>query len=116
MDIVTTPSYEEMQRIFKEYFSLPYVGKDCSEKFALISFICHLTEKLKQKSPNVTHWQVLYQLNIKGNCNLPTDWLKGLAVICSEFAYGCTEFPTFGISDKDIPKKIIEMLKNYLPF
>ena len=36
--------------------------------------------------------------------------------MCEDFAYGCKEFPTFGIKDKDIPLKIKEILKTYLPF
>ena len=116
MDVITTPPYEEMQKIFRNNFHLPNFGSDCSEKFALISLICYITEKLKQKNPDVTHWKVLYNLNMKGNCHVETDWLKGLAVVCSEFAYGCTTFPTFGLTDKEIPKKIIEMLQKWLPF
>lgn len=116
MDIITTPPYEQMQRNFSLFYRLPQLGKDCSNKFALISFICYLTEHLKQQKPDVTHWKVLYQLNKNGNCGVNEDWLKGLAVVCSEFAYGCTEFPTFGISIKEMPKKIIEMLKQWLPF
>lgn len=115
MDI-STKSYEELQKIFSEYFHLPNLSSDGSEKLALISLICHLTEKLKEKKPDVTHWSVLYKLNQQGNCGVKEDWLKGLAVFCSEFGYGCTNFPTFGIADKDIPKKIVEMLRNWLPF
>ena len=116
MDIIESPSYEEMQKIFRTLFHLPKFGEDGSDKFALVSLICHLTEVLKQKKPDITHWTVLYQLNKKGNCSVKEDWLKGLAVICSEFADGCTKFPVFGLKDKEIPAKIIEMLGNWLPF
>lgn len=116
MDIITTPPYEQMQKTFRTLFHLPNLGKDCSEKFALISLICYLTEKLKEKKPDVTHWTVLYKLNQQGNCDIREDWLKGLAVVCSEFAYGCTEFPTFGLKDKEIPGKIKELLLRWLPF
>ena len=39
-----------------------------------------------------------------------------LAIICSDFAYGCTSFPTFGIPDKNIPAKIKELLDKHVPF
>lgn len=116
MDIIKSLPYEKLQQIFNQHFHLPDLGEDVSEKFALISLICYLTEKLKQKKPDITHWFVLYKLNSQGNCGIQEDWLKGLAVICSEFNYGCTKFPTFGIEDKDIPKKIIELLNKWLPF
>jgi hypothetical protein len=113
MDIITTPPYETMQRLYNTYFSLKYLGKDINSKFALISLVCYITEKLKEKKPDWTHWKTLYSIN-KGS--VPEDFLKGLAVICSDFAYGCTSFPTFGIEDKKIPAKIKELLDSYLPF
>ena len=116
MDIITNPSYEELQAIYRKYFHLPNLGTDCANKFALISLTCYLTELLKHKDPDVTHWKVLYSLNKKGNCGVQDDWLKGLAVTCSEFASGCNTFPTFELKDKEIPAKIIGMLKNWLPF
>jgi hypothetical protein len=71
---------------------------------------------LKQKKPDITHWSVLYQINSKCDSQVPEDFLKGLAVICSDFGYGCKSFPTFGIEDKKIPDKIREILSNWLPF
>lgn len=116
MDINTTPPYEEMQRIYDQYFSLKYMGKDINSKFALISLTCYITNKMKEKNPDVSHWTVLYKINQSAGCPVTEDFLKGLAVVCSDFAYGCTEFPTFGIEDKKIPEKIKELLSNHLPF
>lgn len=111
-----SPPYEELQKVFKKHFALPVLGQDCSEKLALISLTCHLTHLFKEKKPDVTHWSVLYKLNENGKCGVPDDWLKGLAVVCSEFAHGCTTFPTFGLDNKEIPKKIVELLGKWLPF
>lgn len=116
MDIIESPPYEELQNIFAKYFELPKVSSNASDKLALVSLTCYLTELLKQKKPDITPWTVLYQLNKKGNCSVKEDWLKGFAVVCSSFAYGCTNWPTFGLSDKEIPKKIIELLQQWLPF
>lgn len=113
MDIITTPPYEEMQALYSKYFSLDYLGRDINNKFALISLTCYITDKLKKKQPDWTHWRTLYEIN-KGT--VPEDLLKGLAVICSDFGYGCSSFPTFGIADKDIPAKIKELLEKYTPF
>lgn len=113
MDIITTPPYDEMQRVYARWFSLGNLNTDINAKFALISLICYLTDKLKSKKPDITHYQVVRK--IIGN-DFPEDTVKGLAVICSDFAYGCTQFPTFGIDDRSIPSKIKEILSNWVPF
>ena len=113
MDIITTPPYEEMQALYSKYFSLGFLGSDINKKFALVSLVCFLTEKVKKNKPDWTHWKTLYEIS-KGS--IPEDKLKGLAVICSDFAYGCTSFPTFGIEDKKIPVKVKELLDEQLPF
>lgn len=92
------------------------MGNDINNKFALISLTCYITDKLKEKNPDVTHWSVLYKINKIGNNPVPEDLLKGLAVICSDFGYGCTKFPTFNIEDKKIPTKIKELLNMWIPF
>lgn len=114
MDII--PSYEEMQTLYSKYFSLDFLGSDINNKFALISLTCYLTSKLKVKKPDVTHLSILCAINNKGTTHVPEDYIKRLAVVCSDFAYGCTQFPTFGIDDKDIPAKIKEIMSSRLPF
>lgn len=106
-------SYSNMRRLYKEYFSLGYLNTDINTKFALISLICYITEKLKKKKPDVTYYQVIYKL---ASNLVSEESIKGLAIMCEDFSYGCTQFPTFGIEDKDIPKKIREILHNWLPF
>ena len=106
-------NYSELEDIYKKYFSLGYMNTDVNTRFALVSFICYITKKLKSKHPNVTYYQVVYKL---AEDLIPEDNIKGLAILCEDFAYGCTEFPTFGIEDKKIPGKIKEILRNWLPF
>lgn len=113
MDITKTPPYEELQALYEKYFSLNFLGNDINNKFALISLTCYITEKIKKQKPDWSHWKTLYEIN-KGT--VPEDVLKGLAVICSDFSYKCTSFPTFGIADKNIPAKIKELLEMYMPF
>lgn len=113
MDIITTPPYEEIQRVYNQYFSLGHLNTDINTKFALISLICYLTLKLKEKKPDVTHYQVIRKLS---EGIITEDQMKGLAVVCSDFSYGCTEFPTFGINDKNIPAKVKEILSSWAPF
>ena len=113
MDIIKNPPYEELQKVYNEYFSLSYLGHDINKKFALISLTCYLKKKLSEKKSDVTHYQILKK--IIGE-QVSEDFLKGLAVICSDFGYQCTEFPTFGLEDKQIPAKIKEILQEWVPF
>lgn len=113
MDIIKTPPYEEMQEEYKKYFSMPFLSEDLADKLALISFVCYITHELKQKKPDVTHYQVLRKI---ANEFASEDVLKGLAVICSDFGYGCTKFPTFGLSNKEIVAQIRSMVAKLLPF
>lgn len=106
-------NYSELETIYKKYFSLGYMNTDINTRFALVSLICYITKRLKSKHPDVTYYQVIYKL---AENYIPEDNIKGLAILCEDFAYGCTEFPTFGIEDKKIPSKIKEILSNWLPF
>lgn len=113
MDIITTPPYQDMQRLYNRYYSLGRLDTDINTKFALISLVGYLAFKLKQKKPDVTPYQIIRK--IVGD-NLPEDFIKGVAVVVDDFSYSCKSFPTFGISDKDIPNKIKEILSTHVPF
>lgn len=106
------PGYEEIKEFYNKYFSLNFFGTDISNKFALISLICYLVFKLRPKSPKITPLLLLNKINNK----VPDNIIQALAIMCENFGYGCTEFPTFGIKDKEIPAKIKELLDNYIPF
>lgn len=113
MDIVTTPPYQDMQRLYNRYYSLGNLETDINTKFALISLIGYLTFKLRQKKPDVTAYKVIRK--IVGD-SLPEDFIKGVAIVVEDFSYNCESFPTFGIKDTEIPFKIKEILLNYVPF
>ena len=113
-DIVTSPPYDELRKMYSKYFSLGYLNTTINNKFALVSLICFLTFKAKSNKPDVTHYKVIK--SITKDSFYPEDFLKGLAVVCEDFSYGCTNFPTFGIEDKKIPLKIKEILNMYIPF
>lgn len=103
----------DLNKLYIENFSLGYLGKDISTKFALISLICYLTYKAQNKDPTITYTKVIRSL---AKDLLSREEQESLVIICSDFGYGCTEFPTFGIQDKDIPTKIKEILSSKLPF
>ncbi len=113
-NIINGMTYAEMQECYDKNFSLGYISKKIQDKFLLISLICYLTYKAKQKSPGVTHWQIIKKLT--EGLNLPERSLMGLSIMCDDFSYGCTEFPTFGIDSKEIIIKVKQIFNNILPF
>ena len=107
-------TYSDLQQIYNQHFSLGFLGNDINNKFALVSLICFLTFKAKSNKPDVTHYKVIK--SITKDSFYPEDFLKGLAVVCEDFSYGCTEFPTFNIQPKDMVKTVKELLSTHLPF
>lgn len=111
--------YEKRVLEYKNCFSIGYIDEDISTKFALISLICFITYKAKEKckieteTNKITHYRVIKQL---GKNLLSEEDIVRLAVLCCDFSYGCKKFPTFGIANKDIPNKIKEILHNWVPF
>lgn len=105
--------YSELESLYKDNFSLGFLGKDINKILALICLTCYLTKKLKEKDPDCTCWKVLYKINKEV---VPEKFIKALSIICSDLSYGRDDFPTFGVSDRDIPAKIKELLEEYIPF
>ena len=112
---------DELRRLYSENFSIGYLnpspegGHTAFEKrLILISLICYITYKTKSKNPDITHYEVIFKLS--KNLGLPDDFIKGLAVVCEDFSYQCTEFPTFGLEGKNIIAECISILSSYIPF
>lgn len=107
-------TYQEKAKIYNENFSLGYINSDINEKLALIALIGYTVMKIKKKTPTATYLQVVYKI-ASGMC-IPEDFLDTIAVIAEDFSYGCTNFPTFGLKDKEIIPKIKDILNKYVPF
>lgn len=105
--------YKELKDLYHRHFWMGGMTSDLSDKLALISLICYIVYKVKLKNPDATYWSVVYKL---GKDIVSEDVLKAISIICEEFGYGCSYFPTFGIEDKQIPNKIKELLGMILPF
>jgi hypothetical protein len=107
-------SYKQLLHIYHKFFSLGFLDTDFKTKMALISLICYTTHKLKSKKPDITHYQIIQKLAVgKG---IPDRYLKALAVVCDEFGYGCTEFPTFDLNEKEILNTIKDIFDKFVPF
>lgn len=106
--------YNQLREYYSKNFSLGYLNTDINNKFALISLICYITYSMKMKKPDVTTYQVIMKLS--EGLGLPESFIKGLAVICEDFLYGCKDFPMFGLKQSEIVSTIKGILKNYIPF
>lgn len=112
-------NFSELRRCYADNFSLGYInsgnGRSSIEnRFVLISLVNHVTHKTKLKNPDTTHYQIIAKLS--QNLGLSDEFIKGLAIVCEDFAYSCDSYPTFGLSGKDILKEIVAILKNCMPF
>lgn len=112
-------TFNTLREFYQDNYSIGFInasnGRSAIEnRFVLIGLICWLVEHQKQKNPDVTYYEIVRKLN-KNAC-LPDNIVKGLAIICEDFAYASKEFPTFGLKGKDILKEIDALLKTYLPF
>lgn len=112
-------SFNELRKFYNENFSLGYINSGhnrsaIEERFILISLINYIHYKTKLKNPDITHYEII--LKLSKNLGLPDDFLKGLAIVCEDFAYQCSDYPTFGLKGQDIVKECVSILKSYMPF
>lgn len=108
--------FDELRRFYNENYSLGYINNshNLADRLALISLICYVTYKSKLKNPDTTHYMII--MKISKNLGLPDEFIKGLAIVCEDLSYDCTEFPTFGLKGREIVNKIVEILRSYVPF
>ena len=113
-------NFNELRKLYSDNFSIGYLNSSQStrspfeNRIVLISLICLVTYKTKLKHPDTTHYQIIMKLSDK--LGLPDNFIKGLAILCEDFSYQCTDFPNFGLKGQDIVKEIREILSTYLPF
>ena len=112
-------SFNELRKFYNENFSLGYINSGhnrsaIEERFILISLINYIHYKTKLKNPDITHYEII--LKLSKNLGLPDGFLKGLAIVCEDFAYQCSDYPTFGLKGQDIVKECVSILKSYMPF
>lgn len=107
-------SYRQLEDLYKQYFSTGNIAADINEKFALISLIGYIVYNMKKKKPDVSYYEVCYKL-MEG-LGFEEINIKALAIMVEDFSYGCKDYPTFGLSPKEMPKKIREILQKCMPF
>ena len=111
------PSYRDLSAVYAYYFTLGNLNTDIGSKFALISLICYLTFRVRQKNPKVTCLQVINKITEKDKAKHDERFIQGLSIVCEDFMRNTSEFLTFDLkTQKEIISKIKEIMNTWLPF
>ena len=102
-----------MQQVYKDWFTTGYLPS-IQDKLALFDLIGWLVTSLQKKKPDITYYQIVHKL-AQGTGLSDID-IKKIAIISEDFAYKCTAFIDFGLTLKQVPAKINEILCKVLPF
>ena len=113
LENTSEPTYKQMQQVYREWFTSGYLHS-MQDKLALFDLIGWLVTSLKKKKPDITYYQIVYKL-AKGTGLTDMD-IKKIAIISEDFAYECDAFIDFGLTFKEVPAKIREILCKILPF
>ena len=113
LENTSEPTYKQMQQVYREWFTSGYLHS-MQDKLALFDLIGWLVTSLKKKKPDITYYQIVYKL-AKGTGLTDMD-IKKIAIISEDFAYECDDFIDFGLTLKEVPVKIREILCKILPF
>lgn len=116
MNDLTNISFEKLSLIYEKYFSLGYLNTDVSNKLALISLTCYVTNEVRKKGKNMNCYDILLQIGKDMPESVKDTFIKSLGAICQSFMYECNTFPDFNIKPKDMPKTIKNLLAEYIPF
>jgi len=114
-------SYKDKVTIYNDFFDLGGItSMSLNNRMALVSLICLVTFKMRQKNTSETCHSVLKKI-IKSEDMLRNtqfgNFIEGLSIVCENFMYSCTKFDTFGLkSSEEIVNKIKELLDEWLPF
>lgn len=113
-------SYEEKISFYVRNFSTgAFSSGKLSNKLALISLICLVTKKLREKDGNLTVKVVIEKILQRPLIVTESfdSFLIGLSIICEDFLYQTTEIDNLGFTDsKQIIAKIKELLNEWFPF
>lgn len=115
-----TLTYDEKVSFYIRNFSSgQFSSGKLSNKLALISLICLVTKKLREKDGNLTVKVVIEKILQRPLFYTEAfdAFLIGLAIVCEDFLYEVKEIDNFGFTDsKQIISKIKELLNEWCPF
>ena len=113
-------TYEEKVGFYLKNFSTgAFSSGKLSNKLALISLICLVTKKLREKDGNLSVKTVIEKILQRPLFYTEAfdAFLIGLAILCEDFLYETKDIDNFGFTEsKQIIAKIKELLNEWLPF
>lgn len=109
-------NYDKVSKLYSKYFSLGYLGANMSDKFAAIALTCYITKEIRKKGKKMNCYDILLQICKDFSDEQKNTFLKSLGAICEDLMYGCEDFLDFGISPKEMPKQLKNILDKYCPF
>lgn len=113
-------SYEDKRSFYFCNFSTgTFVSKKLSNKLALLSLLCLLTKKLREKEGGLTVKSVIEKILQRPLLNEHgfDSFLISISIICEDLLFGVEEIDNFGFTDsKQVVNKIKELLNEWLPF
>ena len=116
MSQLINSSFDEIKKSYSEQYTLGYIGHDMTDKLACVALTCYITNELRKKDSKTTCYDVLLKVGKDLTDTYKNTFLKVLGAVCEDFMYGCKDFPSFGISPKEMPKRLKLILDNVLPF
>lgn len=115
IEMMNNLTYEEKKALYGRHFSLGSLSTDISNKLALVSLICFLTNAKQKQEPSYTTYKMIQAVTKKNP--LPIDYVETLSIICDDYMYMCDTFPTFGLKTvKEMIDKLNEIISTWLPF
>lgn len=88
--------------------------EDFGDRLALIGMICYLTNALRKKNPELTHYDVI-KLCTK-DLWVDGDQLIALSLLCEWLSTDCKKFPDFDLKPVEMAHKVTELISQLCPF
>lgn len=106
--------FKTKKKLYSDNFGLYFSDDSLMTKFKVIGLICFLYDKLREKKPGLTYYELIQTINKP--TIIPDSYAEGLAIVCEDFAYNCKEFPNFGLNTNEMVPTLKELLRLALPF
>lgn len=107
-------TFNELRNLYLDNFTIVLESKDLSNRLALYSLLGYVVYQTKLKTPDVDFYKVTRKFG--DLAGLGDKDINAIAITAEGLCDGCTEFTTFGLKGKQIGQKIVEIMKNILPF
>ena len=115
-----TPNYQELKDTYTSYYSVSNFNCSFEDRLTLIAIVCYITQKLREKNPDITCWEVLAKIVFKEGsyCDDFIAAIRGLAIMCEDFMQGTTgEIHKLDFkSNKEMIAEVKRILDTWIPF